>query len=169
MNHVITQFFGCPCCMSHPWVKILNLRMLPYRQVWHCLSYVRLWREMQSQCALTEIQNILLMFCIWSWWFCLGSSRGQCRHQSKLNLHRGFVYTVLLNVTSDRSDKKKNMFDLLCKTQTSHTHSPGTYNIDSIRKITRQFPAGKSREWAVPFAPWWKNYESYSKSWIPRW
>ena len=25
---------------------------------------------------------------------------------------------------------------------------------------TRQFPAGKSREWAVRFAPWRKNYES---------
>ena len=27
----------------------------------------------------------------------------------------------------------------------------------------RQFPAGKSQEWAVRFAPWRKNYESYKK------
>ena len=29
--------------------------------------------------------------------------------------------------------------------------------------ITRQFSAGKSREWAVRFAPWQKNYKSYKR------
>ena len=60
--------------------------------------------------------------------------------------------------------------------QPSKLHRPPLYGLPcsttfSLRKIkiTRQFPAGKSREWAVRFAPWQKNYESWSKGWIPRW
>ena len=123
MNHVVAQFFGSPCCMSCLWVKIVNLRMLPYKQVWHHLYYEWLWRQMQSQSALAEIQRILLMFCLWIWWFCLGSSGGQCMHQSKQTLYRAFVYTWIYCPPQCHTWRvwwKANMFDLLCKTHFTH-------------------------------------------------
>ena len=49
-----------------------------------------------------------------------------------------------------------------CKTMYANNHTTVLYKV-CLQRLTRQFPAGKSQEWAVCFAPWWKSKDGFIK------
>ena len=110
------------------------------------------------------------------------------RNRLKLKLvgSSGALRWLLTNTSTEKSNKAANwnnddlgrthfskytlvipnsLFFHCCFGKYKH-HAPATGPKYGIRRIialhitTRQFPAGKSWEWAVRFAPWRKNYES---------